>query len=148
MSLLYVPFFFQGAVMAVDEFYFHERRDLPLWERVGHPLDSLTTFITLLIPVLLSFDSFSQKLFLSFAIFSCFFITKDEFIHSGKCSGVEHWLHALLFILHPLIFMATYLLWINNPESLFLRFQLYLVAGFMVYQIVRWNVYGKNITNK
>jgi len=29
--------------MGVDEFYFHRRRGLPRWERLAHPLDTMTS---------------------------------------------------------------------------------------------------------
>src|SRR5262245_62756094 len=38
---LLIPFILQTFCMAVDEFYFHRRRGLPRWERLGHPLDTL-----------------------------------------------------------------------------------------------------------
>ena len=34
----------QALVMAVDEFYCHYRRELPRWERWGHPLDTFFSF--------------------------------------------------------------------------------------------------------
>jgi 2-polyprenyl-6-hydroxyphenyl methylase/3-demethylubiquinone-9 3-methyltransferase len=39
------------------------------------------------------------------------FVTKDEPAHSKYCSSGEHWLHAMLFILHPLVLLSAGLLW-------------------------------------
>ena len=39
--LLYLPFAVQGLAILVDEFWFHHRRGLPRWERLGHPIDTL-----------------------------------------------------------------------------------------------------------
>ena len=32
----------QGLAMLVDELLFHRRRGLPRWERIGHPIDTLS----------------------------------------------------------------------------------------------------------
>ncbi len=41
-ALLLAPLAVQGIAMAVDELHFHRRRGLGRWERLGHPLDTLT----------------------------------------------------------------------------------------------------------
>lgn len=140
MSLLYYPFIIQGAFMTVDEFYFHERRGLPQWEKIGHPLDSFLTFITLSMPALFPFNDLMLKFFIGFSIFSCLFITKDEFIHTERCSKIEHWIHAVLFLLHPVVFTMTALIWIKSADANFLKLQLLIVGGFMFYQIIRWSL--------
>lgn len=134
MKWLYAPFILQGFIMVLDEFYFHERRGLPRWERWGHPLDSLSVALTL--GVLIWGNS--ETLFKTLGLFSCLFITKDEFIHKEKCSGPEQWLHSLLFILHPLTFLAAYLLW-KEGEFSGIKLQFFLILTFMFYQIFRWS---------
>lgn len=143
-----LPFILQGSLMAVDEFYFHERRGLPNWEKIGHPLDTLTTLIPLVFPIFFQFNYFSKSLFIIFAIFSCLFITKDEFIHRDICSKEELWLHALLFVLHPIVFLSTYLMWSQNEDHLFLLLQPSLIFVFLLYQIFRWSSYGEKLKNK
>ena len=135
MKLLYLPFFFQGACMVVDELYFHERRGLPLWEKIGHPLDTLTVLICYLY---LLFGNVDVVTYTALAAFSCLFITKDEFIHSEKCSGVEHWLHAVLFVLHPVSFLSAYFL-VSSQDLSFLQIQTAAIFFFMLYQVVRWS---------
>ena len=135
MKLLYLPFFLQGASMVVDELYFHERRGLPLWEKVGHPLDTLTVLICYLY---LLFGAVDVMTYSALAGFSCLFITKDEFIHTQRCSGVEHWLHALLFVLHPLSFLSAYYL-VSSADLSFLDIQTAASFFFMLYQVVRWS---------
>lgn len=109
--LLLLPLAVQGLAILVDEFYFHFARGLPRWERIGHPLDTLTV----LAPVLwLVFTLPSQRnliVYILAAAFSCFFVTKDEFVHADLCAPVEHLNHAVLFIVHPLVFAALALLW-------------------------------------
>lgn len=136
MKLLYLPFIFQGLCMLVDEFYFHEKRGLGLWERVGHPLDTITV-VSCYIYLLKGKGEVNVYLFL--CAFSCLFITKDEFVHLGKCLPVEHWLHSLLFILHPLSFFSAYYLW-QSGDILFLKYQMALVLFFLLYQTFRWSL--------
>jgi 2-polyprenyl-6-hydroxyphenyl methylase/3-demethylubiquinone-9 3-methyltransferase len=86
------------------------------------------------------------------AMGSCLLITKDEFIHQRLCSGGEHWLHAVLFILHPIVLVATGCLWVglgaaalgrgSTPLALgawLLLLQALLVSGFLVFQLVYWS---------
>lgn len=147
MSWFYLPFLFQGILMFVDEFYFHEQRELPRWERIGHPLDTLTTFVTLSVPAFFPYSGGGKFVYFVFAILSCLFITKDEFIHNDLCSKGEQWIHSLLFILHPILFGVTYLMWMNSVSPIFLIAQFIIVGVFMIYQIFRWNIYEPKITN-
>jgi hypothetical protein len=92
---------------------------------------------------------------------SCLMVTKDEFIHKTHCPGAENWLHALLFLLHPITLAMTALIWpvIQNVElphwlSFFfdnqaaLKMFLYVQAGFVslffLYQAIFWNIIWKN----
>ena len=78
------------------------------------------------------------KTFIILAILSCLFIAKDEWVHARLCSGGEQWLHALLFVLHPLLFIAAWILW-KSGETGWLAAQMMLTASFMLYQTVYWN---------
>lgn len=135
MNLLYLPFILQGLCMLVDEFYFHEKRGLPLWEKLGHPLDTLTVGICY---AYLLFGSPHLMVYVALASFSCLFITKDEWIHTEKCSAPENWLHAMLFVLHPLSFLSAYYL-VQNGEVSFLKIQTSVIFLFMFYQAIRWS---------
>jgi hypothetical protein len=144
MSLMYLPFITQGLIMGVDE-YLHHKRGLGSWERVGHPLDTLTVFAPL---SLIAFNDYSEHLlsvYITLAIISCLFITKDEFIHATECSPFENWLHSVLFILHPIIFLCSGLIWKNDTQNDFLVFQVIFVGLFMIYQIFRWSITWKKI---
>lgn len=144
MIILYVPFFIQGVLITVDEFL-HQKRGLGSWERFGHPLDTLTVLIPLLYVATAPFTEQSLLVFIGLAAFSCLFITKDEFVHAKECDGFESWLHALLFIIHPVIFLSTALLWKNDSENIFFMGLPWVVALFMVYQILRWSIPWKKI---
>lgn len=138
MSLFLVAGIFStlSLLMLVDE-YIHRKRGLPKWERVGHPLDTLTVLIAIGVAMTQPFES-SQVLYWSLAIFSCFFITKDEWIHHRECSAREMWLHAVLFLMHPVMFFAIFELWKMGRLD-WLAFGAAGIAGFAVYQIVYWN---------
>lgn len=136
MSLIfYIPFILQALCMIADEFLYHERRGLPLWEKIGHPLDTLTVLVTYLYLIV---GKFNLTVYLSLAAFSCLFITKDEFVHSKNCTPSEHWLHAMLFILHPVSFLSAYHLVINGEVN-FIKVQSAVIFCFMLYQSLRWS---------
>lgn len=137
--IYYLPFLLQGILMGIDE-RLHLKRGLGLWERIGHPLDTISVLVPLLFVALNPYTEQSAYLFLAMAIFSCLFITKDEFVHKDLCSKGECFLHALLFIIHPVIFFCTWMLWKNYPSDAFLLYQPMAVGAFLIYQILRWSI--------
>jgi hypothetical protein len=157
--LLCLPFVLQSILIGIDEWYFHIKRGLPKWERIGHPIDTLTLIACLVIPFILPFSKNALVLFIALSALSCLMVTKDEFVHKHHCPAAENWLHALLFINHPLILTSTGLMWTvfsNNPlpflidclpQASFLRNFLLLQCGiacaFMLYQIIYWNYIWK-----
>jgi hypothetical protein len=130
----------QGTVMAADEFVFHRGRaqKMPRWERLGHPLDTLTVLIPVLMALLLPPSRPWTLLFAGLALFSCLFVTKDEAVHARQCTGGEQWLHAILFLLHPLLFAAVYVLWMEGGRG-WISLQALLAAGFLCWQLFYWN---------
>lgn len=142
--LLAAPFILQGALIVVDEFHFHHRRGLGAWERVGHPLDSISLLACFLWLLLAPDTAQARWLYAGLAIFSCLFITKDEFVHAEKCKAGEHWLHALLFVLHPVVLgVAAFATWWPEQSALgsMIEVQTGLIGIFLVYQLVYWNLY-------
>lgn len=156
-----LPFLIQAVAIGIDEVYFHYRRGLPQWERIGHPLDTLSLLICLAMTLWLPFDADTLKIYIGFSIFSCLMVTKDEFIHKEHCPGAENWLHALLFILHPIALAMAGMIWpitqgisapswlegwLDNPTGLhdFMFVQTAAVALFFLYQLVFWNFIWKN----
>lgn len=159
--LALIPFIMQAIAIGIDEIYFHYKRGLPLWERIGHPLDTFSLWICLLFPIFVPFSETALKVYCGFAIFSCLMVTKDEFVHKHHCPWAENWLHALLFILHPLTLLLTGFMWpvvqgievsewlstwLSNPFLLkmFLEGQAIIVLCFFLYQAIFWNVIWKN----
>lgn len=153
-----IPFAIQGLSIFFDEAIFHVRRGLPLWERIGHPLDTLTVIVCMGFVLWVPFTPVSLSVYALLATFSTLFITKDEFVHNEHCPATEQWLHAILFVLHPITLISAGFIWpvaqgvevaqwisnwLNNPPLLhrFLVGQLILMSLFMVYQILFWNVF-------
>ena len=142
-ALLKLPFVVLGSLMFFDEFVFHRRRGLGRWEALGHPVDTLSVVILLVIASFTPCSSFFEWLFLVLAVFSCVLITKDEFIHTKECKAAENHLHALLFVLHPVLLFSIYSLWSSAAKGeaqalFFLRGQLALVFSFGAYQLWAW----------
>jgi hypothetical protein len=137
LGWLFAPLALQGVVIAVDEFRYHRKRGLPLWELVGHPLDTLTVVACVAWALLQAPTPEGLRGFFLLAVFSCVFVTKDEFVHQKVCTGGETWLHSLLFLLHPLCLGAIGWLWFH-PEIeggiTVIRGQLAMLAVFGVYQ--------------
>jgi hypothetical protein len=163
MSLLILlPFIIQTLVIIIDEFYFHVRRGLPKWERLGHPLDTLTVLACFVFIFIIPYSSFALKIYIGLAIFSCIFVTKDEFIHKECCPASEQWLHALLFLNHPVVLTAAGLIWpVSNGAGnlpawlngllpylgqvrVFLMMQIAAIALFLIYQLIYWNFIWKD----
>ena len=97
------PFLLHAIGMLIDEAWFHRRRGLPRWERLGHPLDTLTVLACYALALALPATGAGAAVYFCAAVFSCIFITKDEWVHVRHCTGGEMWLHAFLFVMHPVL---------------------------------------------
>lgn len=160
LALLISPFLIQAAMTFFDEFYFHHKRGLPLWERLGHPLDTITVLACYLFVVTREPTATNIKIYIALVVFSCIFITKDEFVHTTECKATEQWLHSMLFVTHPLILVILSLYWFKAQglflvtESEFLLFQKFikgqviLVSIFLTYQILYWNISWEKLFSK
>lgn len=143
--LLLLPFLVQTVAIGLDEICFHLKRGLPRWERIGHPLDTLSVIACLLFVLLVPYSSSALKLFIGLSVFSCLMVTKDEFVHKHHCPAAEHWLHAILFITHPIMLAALGLIWGREMHAFFpfLYVQLVLITLFFLYQVIYWNFVWK-----
>jgi len=135
-----IPIVLQGVVMVVDEGWFHRARGLPRWERIGHPLDTLTIVLCLAWLIATTPASpLALPVYVGLAIGSTLFVTKDEGVHARLCSAGEQWLHAVLFVLHPIVLAAFGYLWWTGAVGLLVG-QLGIAIAFMTYQIIYWNL--------
>ncbi len=160
IALILAPFLVQSITIFVDEFYFHWKRGLPRWERIGHPLDTLSVLICFLWVLFLPCTGLYLKVYVGLAIFSCILVTKDEFVHKECCPAAEQWLHAILFLNHPLTLTLLGCLWplLHGAElpSFLTSYAVHqgLVKGVLVaqagftalfgcYQLIYWNFIWK-----
>jgi len=152
--LLFVPLAVQALAMLVDELHYHRRRGLGAWERIGHPFDTLTVLACLGWVFLAAPTPRAILGYLALAFVSCLSITKDEGVHAKRCRPGEHWLHAVLFVVHPLSLGSIGLLWPaihldervlpdwlhGLPAAPVILAQLVLTAAFFLYQLLYWNL--------
>jgi hypothetical protein len=141
MTWLFIPFIIQAIAIGIDEYYFHLKRGLPRWERIGHPLDTLSLLACLFFVTFSPFSPTTLKWYSALSILSCLMVTKDEFIHKHHCPPAEHWLHALLFLNHPLLLICSGLMWRASSGKVFLITQAIVGSAFFFYQLVYWNYF-------
>jgi hypothetical protein len=156
-----LPFALQAICMIFDEGYFHIRRGLPRFERIGHPIDTLSVIFCMGFVLFIPFSSTALIFYILLTSFSSILVTKDEFVHKHHCSPSENWLHAILFTLHPITLTSAGFIWpvvqgfevspwigrwLNRPDQLkfFLEIQLTIMSLFFLYQILFWNFLWKN----
>lgn len=159
--LAVLPFALQALGMVFDEGYFHVRRGLPKWERIGHPIDTCSVLACMGFILFIPFSTTTLIVYIALAIFSSILVTKDEFVHKEHCPACENWLHAVLFTLHPITLTCAGFMWpvvqdvevtpwiarwLDNKEALllFLRMQFATMIFFTLYQIIFWNVIWKD----
>lgn len=156
-----IPFCLQAVAIMIDEVYFHWKRGLPKWERIGHPIDTLSLLVCMFFVVFVPFSASALNVYCVLAVISCLMVTKDEFVHKHHCPASENWLHALLFLLHPITLTMAGLIWpisqgvevpvwlsawLDAPAALlfFLYMQTAVMFLFFLYQVIFWNFVWKN----
>ncbi len=141
-----ICFAFQGTCIALDELLFHRKRLLPRWELIGHPMDTFF-FAGFFLALRLGRpeDRASQAITISLGLLSCLIITKDEWVHKRLATAAENWLHAVLFLLHPIVVVLFWFGWRSEQTDFASILQLaQIMTGlFFIYQIVdggrRWS---------
>lgn len=137
--MLFLPLALHAVLMAVDE-WLHHRRGLGRWERWGHPLDTLTVLACVLYVTQVEFAPSRTLTYAGLAIFSTIFVTKDEWVHARECAPFEQWLHALLFILHPVILYLLYAHWSKGELAAWTSGLPLGIGVFFLYQAGYWNL--------
>jgi hypothetical protein len=145
LGLLLLPAALQGLAMLLDELVFHRKRGLPRWERLGHPLDTLTAALCYgWLVVVPASSAHALGVYVALCAFSCMFITKDEFVHARLCEPFETWLHALLFVLHPVVFLAFGVIWYSGADEWAIKGALAATFGLLTYQVAYWSWRGSS----
>nr|AYM53876.1 hypothetical protein [Kofleria flava] len=143
LVVLLVPAMLQAMAMLVDEAWYHRRRGLPRWERLGHPVDTLSVALCYgWLLVSRPDEPRALYVYVALAFASSLLVTKDEPVHARECDPGEQWLHAVLFVLHPIVFVAFGFLWWSGDRWIIMA-QLALTIGLMIYQLVYWSVWWK-----
>lgn len=137
MTLFLLAAIVQGFAILLDEFFFHIRRPMPKWERLGHPLDTGLVIGCLLFLYFFDRTPLTENIYIGLAVLSCICVTKDEWVHRKYCSAEEMWLHAVLFMMHPLVLFTAFREW-ETARPLFLLLSL-AVGVFFIYEVVYWN---------
>ena len=144
LLMLMTPALLQGVAMLVDEGHFHRVRGLPRWERLGHPLDTLTALVCYGFLLLVPPTPHAALGYAALCLGSCLFITKDEFVHAALCKPAEGWLHAVLFVLHPVVFLCFGLMWWSGQGHFLVLGEAALTMGFMAYQLIYWQLIARS----
>ncbi|MGZ3697942.1 MAG: hypothetical protein ACXWPM_10810 [Bdellovibrionota bacterium] len=147
-----ILFGLQLLLFLVDEFAFHRKRGLSGAERWGYPLDLLSIIMGLSFPLFIPYTNSTKLAFGIVFLLSLFIVTKDT-IRNRSCTGGEHWVHAWLFMLHPLVLILAGASWVLLRGSIgalvpvdtrHLRLVVGIQAGALallaVFQILRWNL--------
>jgi hypothetical protein len=143
--LFWASFSIQGILMVVDEFYFHWKRKLPKWERLGHPVDTFFYLIPLSILRFCESNTTWQITYIACAVVSSLVITKDEWVHREESPATEQWLHSLLFLLHPVVLITAFFVWSESQSQMHFQWVWALIFIFWIYQIIFWNFYADRI---
>ena len=151
-TLIFLPFIIQAIVIVLDEYIFHIKRGLPKWERIGHPVDTLSVIGCFALVLFVPYEPSLIKYYAITAVFSCLLITKDEFVHKHHCPAAEQWMHAILFVNHSILLTVMGLMWpkihgqeifdwLPSAEVLvpFLWVQAIFASLFFLYQVIYWN---------
>ena len=136
----------QGLLLGFDEWVLHRQREMPKWERWGHPVD--TFFLSL--PFLMAGFSplnMSKEIFVVMAILSCLIVLKDEKVHAGRITASESFLHGGLFLMHPVTLYWGYQNYIEGHHFILQSVGL-LLFSVMVFQVLFWNVIEPKLVSK
>jgi hypothetical protein len=103
---------------------YHIKRGLPKWERIGHPVDTLSFVMCLILVQMASYTTTNLIWYIILSSVSCLLITKDEFVHTHHCEGGEQWVHAVMFVNHSVMLTTLGLLWYGvsglHPSDFFI----------------------------
>ncbi len=145
--ILFISFItiFHAGLYFVDEYILRKQRDVSQKEINSVLVDGL---LFLSIVAMTIFTSYSKNLgyiYLVLSALSCISIVINEAFYPASLSCKERVIHALLYILHPLILYAFYSSWkmdFFNTNMTYWWLQLgYLVLGAkaITYHVIYWN---------
>ena len=137
---LLLAFGLQGILSLIDEFVFHRSRSLPRWERIGHPVDTLSLAGCLIYAAQVDPGTKAAWILVAACALSCLIVTKDEWVHARLVQAWEGWIHALLFVVHPVVCFAVFRVWDAGDPHGALPLVAIVLLSYAAYQTIYWNV--------
>lgn len=111
-------------------------------------MDTLSVILPFLYLSFMPYAGHTPLTLIFLMFFSCVFITKDEWVHAEHSTPGENWLHAFLFMMHPLVFVSAWYLWKEEGPTFAHRLQLGLLFLFFSYQLVYWLIIAEKATKQ
>lgn len=140
-----------GILFTFDEYIVHKKRSLSQKEVNSGLIDGVLFLSTVALTLFTKFSSLLEIIYISLGFLSCVAIIKHEMFLPPDITKRERVIHAVLYILHPLILYAFYVSWKSdffNTNLTYWMMQLgYFALGFkaITYHVIYWNyVYERN----
>lgn len=134
-----------GSLLLYDEYVIHKERGLTKREITGGIIDGFLYIATIAVTIFTSYSEQLAFLYISLATLSCLSIVFHELYYPDKIRKTERIIHALLYIIHPLILFAFYESWKsdmfqNNYTYWMLQLGYFFLAfKTKTYFIIYWN---------
>jgi len=112
-DLLLLPLIVQGLAIFVDGLHFDFASGQPRWEHIWHPPNPFTVLAPILWLMVSAPSERNLIIYNLAAVFSCYFVIKDELVHADRCAPAER---------------------VNQATAL---------ALYMIYQTMNWNLTWK-----
>ena len=140
--ILLFPFVILGIVTSFDELYYHRKRGLPRWERLGHPLDLLSFVFCWGWMATHDFNDVNLCIYIALSVFACVLSTKDEWVHTELCPPGEQWMHSMMFMFNPMVFFCGGFIWACAPSTLPLPTNHWQETAQLLYPLIPLNAVG------
>ncbi len=134
-----------ACLFGYDEYFLKRKRELSQAEINSGILDGILFLFVVSLTIFTTFSESLGYIYIGFSGLSCISIVKNEFFYPKDIERVERIVHALLYVLHPLILYCFYASWKMGffvSDMTYWMLQLcYLILGVktVTYHIVYWN---------
>lgn len=144
-----------ALVFFYDEYILHKKRVLSQKEVNSGLIDGLLFLSTVAMTLFTTYTKQLGYLYIALGFLSCLAILKHELFLPSDISPKERLVHAILYVLHPLILYAFYTSWKMNFFATNLTYWMlqlgYFALGFKAisYHVIYWNyIYERNPKNR
>jgi hypothetical protein len=138
-----------AGLFAYDEYALKRKRSLSQSEINSALIDGFLFLSIVALTIFTNFSSTLSYVYIGLAVLSCASIIKNEFFYPDTIKREERVVHALMYVLHPLILYCFYTSWSMNffiTNMTYWTMQLlYLILGFktITYHVIYWNYIHK-----